>query len=715
MPDLGHYQPPANSASSAGPNYTFHSGDRLVGVQHQAARRTPLSSIHTAVTTNSLNQRKVPSPTAHQLPHHTQASIPCIKPLPSVPQDVDADDDLDVDGTELVHQQYNDSDNHIESDISSTSASSAASSFASSSMDANWHETSLRNQVARLHIQYTDVDLAQTEAPSVFGLRRRIVAAALDHVAQNRQQDGDVEGLSRSRRFVEKGMLNWLAVQQPNSSQWKGKILRKKISFGKKQAKAALAGQSSAHDPMPNGVAVSASASTGRSRSSSTTGSAGSYDKMLKRDKELAEREVDFDLVVLSRFETAELKMTVYTEHRQGSWVIKGPAQSGATVLDEPPLVYSPWDCQIDSRAIVERKKLRSFIELSDTTCNVRCAACSSSSHHDARQAHSEAFVACRQCEGSGAVQTTYVVCVTLRQSTFLPLNMPARHRSGKLQNAFRSYLPKTTAAMSHIDVLRMRSLEAVRSCALRVGRAHHREHDARLLMAKAVLERRSCNSVAVINRTNGMFRTFDVTDGGCIRGGAGLIEEDSRIVETPEIADALSQLPVTTVVHPETTHKFVDLELVDMASSKQLSFIMERSPSIYTSSGSTCDSYSPSAFSFFQRASDGGSTSRDSTLRGVQPNRSQTAAAGSLTSSGSAASSLRSFASAQERASGGMVAPRQMSGSTASMLSGMSSRVSSRTVQSWETAPTSTVSSSGSSGGGSGTPTTSVRGRIRA
>ncbi|TKY87479.1 hypothetical protein EX895_003493 [Sporisorium graminicola] len=694
MPDLGHYRPAANSANSAGPSYTFHSEDGPAGLQHQAARPKKLSYVDTTATANCSNQRTTLPVTVQQLQLHKQASVPCLKPLPSVPKDVDADEDFDVDGIELVRPSplttpYGDNDIHIESDISSASASSAASSAASSSMDTNWHETSLRNQVAKLHIQYTDVDLAQTEAPSVFGLRRRIVAAALDHVAHHRPQDADVEASgSSSRQFDERGMSTWLSVQQSNS-QRKGNILRKKISFGKKHARAAVAGQIPAHDPMPNGVAVSEH----RSRSSSaTTGGTGPHDKMLKRDKELAEREVDFDLVVLSRFETAELKMTVYTEHRQGSWVIKGPAPQGTTVLDEPPLVYSPWDCQIDSRAIVERKKLRSFIELSDTTCNIRCATCSSRSdslRHEAHRVASQAFVACRQCEGSGAVQTTYVVCVTLRQSTFLPLNMPVRHRAGKLQAAFRSYLPKTTAAMSHVDVLRMRSLEAVRSCALRVGRAHYREHDARLLMAKAVLERRSCSSVAVINRNNGVFRMFDVTDGGCIRGGAGLIEEDSRIVEVPEIAEALSRLPVTTLVHPEATYRFVDLELVDMASSKTLSFVAEsRSPSVYSYGASTRDSYSPSAFSFLQRNGDGGSgsTSRDSnTVRGVQRHahgRSQTAAAsGSISTSGSTASSLSSFSSA------GPVAPSKASGSVASTLSGTSASVSSRTVQSWETA----------------------------
>ncbi len=194
---------------------------------------------------------------------------------------------------------------------------------------------------------------------------------------------------------------------------------------------------------------------------------------MLKRDKDLAERESNFDLVVLSRFETAELNMTIYTESRQGNWVVKGPAPAGTKVLEEPPLVFSPWDCAIDSIAIVERKKLRSFIELSDTTCAVRCSTCTSRAHQEYRKGGG-GFMDCKHCRGRGAVMTTYVVCITLRQSTFLPLTMPAKHRSGKHQDAFRTYLPRTTtAALSHVDLLRMRSLESVRSCALRVGRAH--------------------------------------------------------------------------------------------------------------------------------------------------------------------------------------------------------------------------------------------------
>lgn len=595
-------------------------------------------------------------------------------------------------------------------------------------MESNWHETSLRNQVAKLDIHYSDVDLAQTEPPSVFGLRRRVIAAALDHVAHRSLDDASAQVPSSPRQFQDKGLSDWLTAQQPNST-WKPKLLRKKISFGKKQTKPAFAVASSIYDTCQ---ASSFSDSASRRRASSTSGSISSHDKMLKRDEELTEREVDFDLVVLSRFETAELKMTVYTEHRQGNWVLKGPAPAGSTMLDEPPLIYSAWDCAIDSRAIVERKKLRSYVELSDTTCAVRCTSCSSEhAQHlgnppETYRVHSGATMACKHCQGSGAVQATYVVCVTLRQSNFLPLTMPVRHQAGKRQNAFRAYLPRTTKAMSHIDVLRMRSIEAVRSCALRVGRAHHREHDARLLMAKAVLERRSCNSVAVINRVNGLFRTFDVTDGGSVRGGAGLIEEESRIIETHELTEALSRLAITRMIHPEATYKFFDLELVDMATSKNLSLTVEqsRSPSMRTMGSSGDESYSPSAFPFFHRAQSsnlyGSSGSRDSeTLRGVhlshpvpptrvpdseRPHRghSSTKSVSQTLSSAtsSSASSLRSFNSAQQRASttpdassfGMLSKPCSMvksvsTGSACTMLSGSSS-ISAQTAQSWQTAP---------------------------
>ncbi|KAJ1024173.1 hypothetical protein NDA16_003012 [Ustilago loliicola] len=362
MPDTAQHQTShlAHSHPKAGPvaashisapdaclrQYANQSG--FARFASSAPRKATSPTYSTTTTTNNNNNNnnnnnKTFRPALTLSTRHlntVQDTLRCIKPLPSVPTDVDTDDD----GSELVHHHRpslnTDNDNHIESDISSASASSTASS----SMETDWHETSLRNQVAKLYIQYTDIDLAQTEAPSVFGLRRRIIAAALDQLAQPR--DDAVEGSShRVKQLEERGLNEWLAVQSSASgSQWKGKILRKKISFGKKQAKASFANQRLVHDPMPNSAAASLSDSTVRSRSSSMTGSISSHDKMLKRDRELAEREANFDLVVLSRFESAELKMLVYTEQRQGNWVVKGPADAGAKVLDEPPLVFSPWD-----------------------------------------------------------------------------------------------------------------------------------------------------------------------------------------------------------------------------------------------------------------------------------------------------------------------------------------------------------------------------------
>ncbi|SNX87867.1 uncharacterized protein MEPE_06578 [Melanopsichium pennsylvanicum] len=619
MPDLNRYRPPTNETE--GPSSSLQSS-ALAGFQEglQAGfARTNYRSTDSSFATPSISDHSTVAHT-HALHsyQHPSGRAQCFKPLSSVvPEDVDAEDNEFEFVRQLPSPPPSQFDQNVESDISSSTATSTSSATSSSSMGTSfdWHETSLRRQVAKLSIDYTDIDLTQTEPPSVFGLRRRIIAAALDHVStstsaitRNEPSSGGVN------RLEESGLSDFLAVQ-PSTSQGKGKILRKKLSFGVKKTR----GSKTIHDPMPRDTcACFHSESTNRTKSSSIHTTTSSHETMLRRDKELAERESHFDLVVLSRLETAELKMLVYTESRQGSWVVKGPADPTARILEEPPpLVFSPWDCQIDSRAIIERKKLRSFIELSDTICSIRCNACRFSQ----RQGR------CEACSGNGAVTATYVVCVTLRQTSFLPLAMPTRHQSGKHQDAFRSYLTKTTKAMSHVDVLRMRSLEAVRSCALRVGRVHHREHDARLLVAKATLERRSCNNVAVINRENGIFRCFDITDGGLIRGR--LVEEESRIVETIELADALRELPVTVVVQPEGMYRFVNLELVDMASSKALSFVVQesRSPSIRTAGSSTDESYSPSALSFFQRANNGqqsnrnrygGDSSRDShTFRG--------------------------------------------------------------------------------------------------
>ncbi|KAI3480544.1 hypothetical protein L1887_57263 [Cichorium endivia] len=430
-------------------------------------------------------------------------------------------------------------------------------------------------------------DLSQTEQPSVFGLRRRIVAAALDHVAE--RPDPASGKRHQARQFQEQGLGDWLAAHTPTTNQWKDRILRKKKSLGFRHAKSAKAAQTNAgsiHDSML-GTTSPPSESSARSRSVSVTGSTSSHDKMLRRDKELAQREANFDLVVLSRFETAELKMTVYTEHRRGSWVVQGPAPQSAKVLDEPPLVFSPWDCQIDSRAIVERKKLRSFIELSDTTCAVRCTTVHQCTPPAAgsRPTTGEGGMGCKHCQGTGAVRTTMPSAPTCRGRALAHVargcSAHALARSGALVCAAGG-----TRALAR----------ARRAAARGQGGAG----------APELQQRRGDQP-----QPTAASARLTSPDGGFVRGhpNAALTEEESRIVEMPELGDALARLPVTAVMHPEATHRFVDLELVDMARSKQLSIEARSgpsspsSPSIAASGGSTDESYSPSAFSFFQRA----------------------------------------------------------------------------------------------------------------
>ncbi len=57
-----------------------------------------------------------------------------------------------------------------------------------------------------------------------------------------------------------------------------------------------------------------------------------------------------------------------------------------------------------------------------------------------------------------------------------------------------------------------------------------------------------------MINRHSGLFRVFDITDGGFVRGmpTAGMVEEESRISEKDELREALMGVEVTKVVSPE-------------------------------------------------------------------------------------------------------------------------------------------------------------------
>lgn len=146
------------------------------------------------------------------------------------------------------------------------------------------------------------------------------------------------------------------------------------------------------------------------------------------------------------------------------------------------------------------------------------------------------------------AVEVVWVVTVTLRLATFLPLKLPAAHLLGTRQPHLR-YLDINDS--EHRDqVLRDRAIDGAQTAAARVGRQHAVIHGARLLMvssrspttearkeqvgnvydiiysdcsvtlspfviqATARVERKIVLSVAVTNSKTKSRRVFDVVDG---------------------------------------------------------------------------------------------------------------------------------------------------------------------------------------------------------
>ena len=317
----------------------------------------------------------------------------------------------------------------------------------------SWTEATVRKQVASLDIELHEQDCVQPEAehsaPSLFGLRRKI-AAALPEMGR---APASASGSSR------------------DSASWHTSVFQ------------------------DLGVGVDGA-------------------RLRKVERALEEVERDIEVQVLSRFRLAELEVDVFTEQRTGEWVVRAPAPPGSVVDAAPSWrgVYSAWDVDIDSRAIVARGKLRSFVELVDSR---RVAVCPECARH----------VLCPACAGSKMVSLVYVVCITLRQSHFLPLQLPATHIHGPLQPT-RSYLHPPHS-------LHRRAIDAIRSSALRVGLSHASQHDARLLFARATLTHRSCSSVAALHRTRATLRTFDLTD------------HPTRIRETPALTALLNSQDV--------------------------------------------------------------------------------------------------------------------------------------------------------------------------
>lgn len=161
----------------------------------------------------------------------------------------------------------------------------------------------------------------------------------------------------------------------------------------------------------------------------------------------------------------------------------------------------------------MNRKKLKSNVELTSTRTTLRCPECA-----QARKGRLD--VQCHLCKGLRAVELVYVVTVTLRLATFLPLKLPAAHLLGSRQphlNYLDSNDPEHRQA-----ILKDRAIDGALTAAKRVGRQHYAMHGARPLMARAKVERKGVLSVAVTSSKTGKRRTFDITDG-----------PDGRISET--------------------------------------------------------------------------------------------------------------------------------------------------------------------------------------
>ena len=169
----------------------------------------------------------------------------------------------------------------------------------------------------------------------------------------------------------------------------------------------------------------------------------------------------------------------------------------------EPPGAMDPWSVPIDSRGIMQRKKLKSNIELTATRLKVRCLDCARTMRLD---------LTCQTCKGNQIVEMSYVITVTLRVASFLPLKLPSLHLAGAKQ-PYIKYV-ETSDPDHRSSVLRDRALDGAQSASQRVGKQHFMQHGSRLLVAKARVERRGVLSIAVTSSKTRVRRTFDVQDG---------------------------------------------------------------------------------------------------------------------------------------------------------------------------------------------------------
>lgn len=250
---------------------------------------------------------------------------------------------------------------------------------------------------------------------------------------------------------------------------------------------------------------ISAVPDVGLHSSSAASCSNFGHAKALRQaEAQLAAREADLTIEALSRSETANVEINIYTEQCEGQWMVRGPASADIKRVDVLPSVLDVWKVPLDTKSIVERGKLRSTLELAKTRRAIPCSECCFKASMD---------VQCPRCAGTGFIETIFVITITLRVSSFGPLKLPACHLAGVILPGVKYMQSPSEVVRSAL--LREQTINTVLRAARRVGQEHYEAYGARLLLAKAKLERRGRMTVRVTSSRTGVGRCFDVGDEG--------------------------------------------------------------------------------------------------------------------------------------------------------------------------------------------------------
>jgi hypothetical protein len=221
-------------------------------------------------------------------------------------------------------------------------------------------------------------------------------------------------------------------------------------------------------------------------------------------EAQLAAREADLTIEAIARTETASVEISIYTEQREGRWMVRGPAPPDVKRVDVLPSVLDVWKVPLDTKSIVERGKLKSTLELAKTRRAIPCSECIYRARTDGQ---------CPRCAGTEYIETIFVITVTLRVSSFGSLKLPACHMVGVVLPGVKYMQSSSEAVRSAL--LREQAINTVLRAARRVGQEHNEAHGAHLLIAKAKVERRGRMTVRVTSSRTGVRRCFEIGDEG--------------------------------------------------------------------------------------------------------------------------------------------------------------------------------------------------------